>query len=256
MNIYGSLLTLPMKGKAMVITDIHGNIDDLNNYLEIWNDINSENNHLIFTGDFIHGIGAEKDESLDVLETLMKLENSSNVHLLLGNHEWALISKKILFKGTENLSESFQILLEERYGNRWEEKLEEYILFFKKLPLAVKTMNKIFISHAGPPKDVKDLDEIINIKMDGYVNNPNLIELLWNREKNYSNKDLSNFLKAVGCKAMIVGHTPVKGLKLIDKKLLIVSSSFSKGKKTYMELDLEKEIKNGKDLLKMAKYMD
>ena len=56
---------------------------DLNNYLEIWECLNSENNHLIFTGDFIHGIGAEKDKSLDVLETLMKLKNSSNVHLLL-----------------------------------------------------------------------------------------------------------------------------------------------------------------------------
>ena len=34
-------------------------------------------------------------------------------------------------------------------------------------------------------------------------------------------------------------------VKLIKNRQLIVSSSFCKGKKTYMELDLEKEIKNG-----------
>jgi serine/threonine-protein phosphatase PP1 catalytic subunit len=35
----------------------------------------------------------------------------------------------------------------------------------------------------------------------------------------------------------------------------VVSSSYSKGKKAYVELDLEKNIKKGKDVLKMVKYI-
>ncbi|OPY23847.1 MAG: hypothetical protein A4E26_00642 [Methanobacterium sp. PtaU1.Bin097] len=54
---------------------------------------------------------------------------------------------------------------------------------------------------------------------------------------------------------MIVGHTPVDGIELLYKKLLIVSSSYGKGKKAYVELDLEKDIKGSKDLLKMVRYL-
>ncbi|MGZ7096259.1 MAG: metallophosphoesterase, partial [Methanobacterium sp.] len=68
--------------------------------------------------------------------------------------------------------------------------------------------------------------------------------------------DISSFLKKVGCNVMIVGHTPVNGTKLIGKNQLIVSSSYSKGKKAYVELDLEKKISNGKEILKMVKYLD
>ena len=50
----------------------------------------------------------------------------------------------------------------------WKKNLEKYIIFFKKFPLAVKTANKIFISHAGPSTKCKELKEIINIKDNGY----------------------------------------------------------------------------------------
>ncbi len=52
---------------------------------------------------------------------------------------------------------------------------------------------------------------------------------------------------------MVVGHTPVNGYKL-KGNLIIVSSSFGKGKKAYLQLDLQKEIIKGKDLESMVKY--
>jgi serine/threonine-protein phosphatase PP1 catalytic subunit len=54
---------------------------------------------------------------------------------------------------------------------------------------------------------------------------------------------------------MIVGHTPVDGVKLINDKQLIVSSSYSQGKKVYIELDLEEKIKDATDILKMVKNL-
>ncbi len=80
--------------------------------------------------------------------------------------------------------------------------------------------------------------------------------MLWNRFDDFTEDDLKSFLKTVDCKMMIVGHTPVNGIKLTYKKQLVVSSSYSRGKKAYVELDLEKEIKKSKDLLKMVKYLD
>jgi serine/threonine-protein phosphatase PP1 catalytic subunit len=53
---------------------------------------------------------------------------------------------------------------------------------------------------------------------------------------------------------MIVGHTPVDGYKLYGNQL-IISSSYTKGRKAYVELDLKKDISNGGDLKKMVRYL-
>lgn len=256
-NYDSSLIELPKKGKAMIITDIHGNFADFNSFMDIWNDFQSENNHLIITGDFIQSTSLKNDKSIEIIEYIKhQFENSNNFHALLGNHEWSVITDETVYKAGANLSLNFEILLKEHFKNDWQDKMESYQDFFKNLPVAVRTQNKVFISHSGPSKIIKRIEDIINITGSGYRKNKGLFELLWNRYGDYDKKDIELFLKNIGCKAMIVGHTPVKGTKLIDNKQLIISSSYSAGKKAYVELDLEKKINNGKDILKMVKYLD
>jgi Icc-related predicted phosphoesterase len=248
------VIKLPCHGVALIASDLHGNIKDFNKIVEIWEDLSIKDKHLIFTGDFIHAMGLDNDHSLEIIDAVRSnCQKFENFHLLLGNHEWATITHRSLYKGGVNQSLNFVELLKERFGGNWKVKLEEYTTFFKKLPIAVKTANGIFISHAGPPNGVKSMDEITHLTDKGYSKNPLLYGLLWNRYGDYSKKDVDRFLDVVGCKAMIVGHTPVKGFKLIRNQL-IVSSSYSKGKKAYVELDLEKEIKSGRDIKKMVKY--
>lgn len=255
----GKLVELPRKGKALVITDIHGNLDDFKQYMYIWDEFREDlDNHLILTGDFIHAMGLENDSSVEILEYVkFHCENTSNFHVLLGNHEWSTISRKLVFKAGVNQNLRFDSLLREKFGeNKYHEKLREYIQFFKKLPVAVRTDNRIFITHAGPATKIKSFDEIKNIDEGGYnSNNSKLVQLLWNRPEDYTAEQLKSFLKIVDCKLMIAGHTPVDGIKLVHDKLLIVSSSFGKGKKAYVELDLEKDIKGSKELLKRVKYI-
>lgn len=256
-NNNGDLIELPKKGLAIIITDIHGNLADFNQLMDIWDNLNENKNHLVITGDFIHSLGRKNDKSIEVLESVkFNLENYKNFHVLLGNHEWAAITNVPVYKACENQSSNFEILLKGHYGNRCREKLDEYVNFFKKLPLAVKTKNKVFISHAGPTNYVHNVKDIIRITDAGYSNNPMLEELLWNRYGDYDKKEIETFLKNVGCRAMIVGHTPVDGAKLIGKNQLIVSSSFSRGKKAYVKLDLERTITNARDIMKMVKYLN
>ncbi len=258
-NYNGKLVELPKKGKALIITDIHGNLTDFNKFMYIWDEFRDDtDNHLILTGDFIHAMGLENDKSVEILEHVKLLwENFTNIHVLLGNHEWSTISKKLLFKAGINQTYNFDKLLKEKFGkDKCKEKMDQYIDFFKKLPIAVRTANKVFISHAGPPTNIKSLDEIVNIADDGFSsNNSNLFQILWNRYDNFDKNQLKSFLKSVNCKMMIVGHTPVDGIKLVYKNQLVVSSSYGKGKKAYVELDLEKDIKKSKDLLNMVKYL-
>ena len=109
--------------------------------------------------------------------------------------------------------------------------------------------------HGGPPRNIKSLDEINHITDKGYTDNLPLFQILWNRFEDYTENDLKTFLKTVDCKMMIVGHTPVDGIELVYKNQLIVSSSYSEGKKAYVELDLKYNIKNSQDIINMVKYL-
>ena len=258
MSLYrGKLVELPGHGHAIVVTDIHGNITDYNKYLDLWKKYGDKNFHFILTGDFIHAMGKKDDRSIDILESVKYyFENCKNFHALLGNHEWSAISMVSVYKGGVDQSHSFKALLKERFKGGWKSKLEEYQNFFKKLPVAVRTANKLFICHGGPPKHVNSIEDIVHITDEGYSeNNQNLYQILWNREENFNREDLNKFLGVVGCNAMIVGHTPVDGSKLVYKNQLIVSSSFSLGKKSYLVIDLKSKIKNARELRRMEKNL-
>lgn len=250
------LLHLPAKGKAMIITDIHGNIGDYQRYMEIWGRFKNKKNHLIITGDYIHGFG-DSDGSVNILESIKwQFEHLPNFHVLLGNHELAQLAGIDVFKGGYNQKKDFETLVFGKYGSKCQKKIKLYKKFFKKLPIAVKTENGVFISHAGPSTHIKSVMDLKNILKDGYCNNHNLSGMLWNRFGDYSLDDVDEFLKAVGCEFSIVGHTPVKGVKKIGEKQLILSSSYGYEPKAYLELDLEKKITSINDLIGMVKYLD
>ena len=74
-NYNGKLIELPKEGKAVVVTDLHGNLNDYNRYIGIWGEYrdNDNNTHFILTGDFIDAMGIKDDRSIDILEPGRKL---------------------------------------------------------------------------------------------------------------------------------------------------------------------------------------
>jgi len=255
-----SLLKLPKKGKAMVVTDIHGNLTDFEKLLEIWKKFKDKDkqNHLILTGDYIHSRSKTKDNSIKILDSVKwHYEHCKNFHVLPGNHEWSHILDLDIYKSGVNQTQEFKLKLQDKFNQTWMHKLDLYVNFFKKLPLAVKTKNGVFISHAAPARNINDIDDIINITAAGYgTNNKNLFELLWNRyQRDYDERDIEIFLEKVACKVSVVGHTPVDCYEIIGKQL-ILSSSFGPGKKCYLELDLEKDITDVDDLIGMIKHLE
>ena len=255
MKQYPKLIELPRKGKAIIVTDIHGNSKDYYRYMELWEEFHSKDNHFILTGDFIHNTKTP-DGSLEIIESVKEhYENEENFHALLGNHEWAQLTSTSVYKAGYNQNEDFLNLVEEKYGDHTDAKLGSYFDLFGKLAIAVRTKNQVLISHAGPAKTLERPEDIINLTEEDYKNNQALYEMLWDRNYSLSRNYLDPFLKKFKCKTSIVGHTPVDGVELNGNQL-VVSSSFGKGKKAYVELDLEKKIKNGRDIEEMVKYID
>lgn len=249
-----ALCELDSDDKLIVVTDIHGNLNDFRRYLELWN---REGGSILFTGDLIHSLDeAGSDGSIEILETAMEFIKSPRFFVLLGNHEWSHIINKCIGKTYVNQSEKFIEAMRARFQDGWSEKLDEYVEFFRGLPIALKTVNGVFISHAGPPSNVNSLQDIKDAAGDGHDRSI-LRGLLWNRpRKDYLTEDVDNFLMNTGCKAMIVGHTPVDGVEIFSERQLIMSSSFSLGKKAYLVLDLHKEINDAWDLMKYVRYLD
>lgn len=263
------LVYLPRKGKALIITDLHGNLTDYRYYEELWNTLNLDVDNVIITGDFIHPSSRDVDGSIEILESLMDYrENYSNFHVLLGNHEWSQLISQPLYKFGVDQTKDFKEKVQKLYPADWRVKINEYNDFFEELPLAIKTGNKVFISHASPSKDIKSLDDIIYINTETF--NPIFDDMLWKPYYHFKHKDIILFLERIGCNVHIVGHTPVNGFKVIAKRMIIVSSSkglrsktainigsdngstrnsvYKQGFNSYVLLDLESKIMNAKDI--------
>lgn len=255
MKEFNKLVELPSKGRAFIVTDIHGNLKDYQEYLEIWDESREKDDYFILTGDFIHSLYIE-DGSLEIIESVKeRYQQDFNFYALLGNHEWAQLTGTSVYKAGYNQNYEFLNLVEGRYGDQAAEKLHEYFQLFKNLAILVRTGNKVLVSHAGPSKHLQSPDDIRKLTFDDYSHNQVLYEMLWERNYALSRNYLDPFLEKFGCKTSIVGHTPVDGVELNGNQL-VVSSSFGRGKKAYVELDLEAEINNGEELLGMVRYVD
>ena len=92
------LIELPDYGRLIVVTDLHGNLEDYNDYLDLW-DESDPDFHIVFCGDLIHGLDEDTDGSVEILDdAIAKSKVYSNFHTLLGNHEWAHITNTEIYK--------------------------------------------------------------------------------------------------------------------------------------------------------------
>lgn len=253
--MYGKLVELPDHGRLIVVTDLHGNLDDYNHYLNLWDESDSDF-HIVFTGDLIHGLDDSSDGSVEILDDAMvKSKEFSNFHVLLGNHEWAHITNQNIYKNQKPLLIEFKNLISYKYGFI-EPYLTNYIKFFKTMPYFVKTANGLFISHSGPSDKVKSIEGFNKIFKSDY-SSPILYDFLWNRYyrvTDYIKSDVERFLDIVDSKVMVVGHCPVESYKVFGKQI-IMSSSFETKIKTYLDIDLSMEITDIKDVQKQLKFI-
>lgn len=248
------MIELPNHGRLIVVTDLHGNLDDYNYYVNLW-DESDPDFHIVFTGDLIHGLDMDSDGSVEILDdAISKSSQFANFHTLLGNHEWAHITHKTIYKNHEDLLMNFKNLVSFKKGYI-EPALTNYIRFFKTMPYFARTAKGIFISHSGPSAKIRSIEAFNRMFEDGY-SSPMLYDFLWNRftkVTQYTREDVDRFLDIVGCKCMVVGHCPVESYEVFSNQI-IMSSSFDTKVKTYLDIDLSADVDSIKDVQKQLKF--
>jgi len=260
------LVRLPMHKRALFVGDLHGELDSLNEILQLTN-FTTENigpddrGYIVFLGDYV-------DRGSNSVQTLAKLLDMKtrfreNVILLRGNHELADVNSRYGF--LDEVMEKYP-----REGN------EIYTLcnrLFEKLPHAVITANGILAVHGGLPEKVSTLQQIANLDENG------LEQLLWNDprpeihgfEPNYDRdpsgltgirvfgEDVTErFLKAVGAKVLVRAHETLGGtgyLALSKDVLSIFSARYGRRewKRAYIDTNLSKEVKDTDSLVQDIK---
>lgn len=248
------LVKLPKKGRLLIFTDIHGNLQDYEKFLKIW-DSNDSDCYIVIAGDFIHSI-YKKDYSIEILEDIIeKYKKYDNFIPLLGNHEWSHIVGANVFRGTINLKYDFEQMIIDKKSSL-EPYLSNYVEFFKSIPFFVQTENGIFISHAGPSKRISSINDFNSVVEGEEFLNEDIHSVLWSRPKHdYDENTVSDFLNLVGSNVMVVGHTMVDGCETFGNQL-ILASSFSSGDKAYLDVDLSKDINGMDGLIEYIKFLD
>jgi protein phosphatase len=221
-RIVGRLIYIPPSGEAIVVGDIHGDLQSLKHILHetrfIERALDKRNIYLIFLGDY-GDRGVYSPEVYYVVLTLKRMF-PEKVILLQGNHE-----------GPEDLlayPHDLPYHLRRKFGSEGPEIYRELSALFRQFYTAVLVEVRYVMLHGGVPSEVKNLGDVAF----AYEKHPiesHLEEILWSdpidglsgkspspRGAGYLfGEDITRrFLNIAGARFLIRGHEPaVNGYK-------------------------------------------
>jgi len=256
MQITGRLVHLAPKGEAIVVGDLHGDLNSLEQILSktgfLGKSSNETRTYLIFLGDY----GDRGFYSPEVYYVVLSLKTMfpENVILLQGNHE-----------GPQDLPASPHDLpyhLQRRFGSDWQIVYDELSTLFRRFYTAVLVEDRFIMLHGGVPSKAKTLDDVAY----AYQKHPSethLEEILWSdpaegtKGTRYSprgagclfGKDVTDaFLRIVNVKYVVRGHEPTyEGFRLNhDGKIMTIFSRkgppYYNNKGAYLKINLSSKI--------------
>src|SRR5437588_6494578 len=209
----GRLVLLQEAGDVFAVGDLHGNVENFRQALQKAELQKNPNRHLVLQ-ELIHGphrypAGGDKSHQLVDLLAALKCQFPRQVHLLLGNHELAQWKERIIFKGDVSYNALFREGLANAYGGRAADVYAAYLELFAALPLAVRTPNRIFLSHSLPSASRLEAFEPAVLERDGYaeadlLHGGSVYALVWGRDT--SAGTVAAFLEKVDADLLISGH--------------------------------------------------
>ena len=256
LTVTGKLVVTEPEGEAIVVGDLHGDLETLMQILADSKFIDKmrkrEKTFLIFLGDY----GDRGVNSVEVFYVVLKLKEAYplNVVLLRGNHE-----------GPNDLLPSPHDLpmhLQRKFGAEWSLAYEKLRVLFDELCLAMLVKQKIVMLHGGVPSTAKSIEDLAF----AYKKHPaesHLEEILWSDpEENLTGTlesprgagklfgiDVTDkFLRMLDVKILIRGHEPAEtGYKINhDGRILTLFSRkgepYFNSKAAYLMLNLSLDL--------------
>jgi hypothetical protein len=216
--------------EVFVAGDLHGNIENFRRLLTRAELAAHPRRHLVLQelihGPFHYPSDGDKSHQLLDLVAALKCQYPTQTHLLLGNHELAQWQGEWIAKGDAELTQSFLDGINTAYGTRGAEIYDAYVRLFACAALAVRTTNRVFLSHSMPSRRrlpsfeprILEQDEMENrhLAPGGAIHS-----LLWGRDTSQGVAD--TFLQLVDADLLITGHIPCeKGFESPNSRQIIL----------------------------------
>ena len=262
-QVIGRLAQLKSTGEALVVGDLHGDIEscfDILKQSDFLNKLSRKSDALlIFLGDY----GDRGESSKEVYYTVLKLKLlfPKQVVLMRGNHE----GPDDLLASPHNLPLEFQM----KFGEKWEEAYTKIRELFKCLYTAVYVEKRCLMIHGGLPTQAKTILDLAY----AHKNHPKqtfLEEMLWSDPneivsetcasprgagKLFGKKVTKEILERFNVRFLIRGHEPChEGFK-IDHEGMVLTLFSRKGPPyfnahgAYLEFELSKKFENAEQLI-------
>jgi len=229
-GLRGRVVHLVDASDVLAVGDLHGNIGNFQRILKLADLTNNPHRHIVMQelihGNFRYADGTDKSHQAVDLWCALKCQYPSRVHFLPGNHELAQRTNRLIAKGDLDLNANFLDGVRAAYGPRADEIYTAYLELFAAAPLAVRTPNRVFLSHSLPPAATLDKLDLSGLEQDSDGTNDGdphglVYALVWGRD--VSAQSAAAFLQAVDADLLITGHIPCEqGFAVPNDRQLIL----------------------------------
>jgi hypothetical protein len=228
----GHLVAPENVAEVLAAGDLHGNVENFGRLWKLADLGNHPRRHVVFQevihGPFTYPNGTDKSHQLVDLLAALACQYPRQVHFLVGNHELSQWTERKIAKDDRDLNDAFLDGVRTAYGDRGDEVYTAYLELFGAAPLAVRTPNRIFLSHSLPSARrlgsfdpaVLQQDEFTatDLKLGGSVH-----ALVWGRDT--SAATAAAFLAKVDADLLITGHIPCpEGFAVPNDRQLILDT--------------------------------
>ncbi|HEV3256716.1 MAG TPA: metallophosphoesterase [Gemmataceae bacterium] len=211
----GSVVHLADATDVLAAGDLHGNLENFRRLLGRAELGTHPGRHLVLQ-ELVHGpnrypAGGDKSHQLLDLVAALKCQYPRQVHFLIGNHELAQWTGQWIAKGDADFNELFRVGVASAYGAASEEIYAAYLELFAAASLAVRTPNRVFLSHSLP--SAKRLETFDNAALEREATDLQALlpgsavhALVWGRDTTAATA--AAFLQKVDADLLITGHIP------------------------------------------------
>ena len=262
-KIKGGLVDLPPEGKAIVVGDLHGDLNSLTIILkesQFLKRVTREKTYLIFLGDY----GDRGELTPEVYWVILKLKTTfpENLILLRGNHEPP--------PGLGVHPFDLPYFLKARYGRESEGLLQFFLSLFNLFPHALRVKEKYLMLHGGLPEKISSIEDIAEAHQT-HPATPHLEQILWSDPGNLRGSYLSprgagiifgedisrRVLKLLNLKILIRSHQPCEGILVAHQGRVLTLFSrkghpYHNMKAAYLDIDLSAPVKDAYQLSEKA----
>jgi len=241
----GNVIHLPRSGSLVVTGDIHGhrrNFERIQGFAALQS---NPQRHLLLQ-EIIHGGPQDSHGGCLSFELLFdvvryKLKFPDRVHIIMGNHDTAFINKSKVMKDGREMNRLMHQAMQRRFPQAIEEIELAMRQFLFSQPLALRTANRIWLSHSLPSERYlgKFDHNILNkkLKINDVVRPGSAYLLTWGR--NFSQSLLDKMAEVLDVDIFLLGHQPQpQGWARAGRNLIIIASDHNHG--CLLPIDLEK----------------